>query len=968
MKTNPYKPYKKNERHNSQRKSPPMSSDTGYNPVKMINENPNYRLVNTSMQKERNLLRKCILQLTQTGTPYKAYIKDGIHGPMLRRVHKYNQDENRSLRLIRKDILEITKIEHARVCIDQQPKIEVSPTLYKIVFDQDKEQTTQTVVEGIEHKPVTNMARMSNHNSNEIADQQPVTNVARMPSPSLNESDDMFPNSPNLLNTEWFSQEHQIAMTTFNETVDQVNDNDADKKPAAKTKESKTELTHANNTSPTSSIQSTDEIDQRIMELDKKIEHTQHEIEIQTNLTDNICNIVDEIATDRLQKTITEEITKVIEEGGIPDRLTTTMQHATMINEQLIQQIEKAQKCLTELSENIRIKKSQYEKLINQEKVLATKMEKTINKTYHDNQMYMTQLQETLKTKAMAKQEKSLNERISVIADNIHNTKKRQFLSMVNEQKQRMEHTINETINTKTQTFEQRMEQWTNRLQTDIDSAGGHLEQEMAYIQRETQEKWHDEWPTEKHGTMQEELREILPSIISEHITNNPQYLNNRIDQMEKSIQQVNDKIEQQQWAQQNGNQIHQIATQQREHATMLKQHEEHINMIRDTIPNTTQHQGSLHNNNKAQYPIHNEHDDQPNTPRPANIINHTFTVQQNLPKFRKEIIPCHLPAEPRQDQLEQFYDTIANMMHIYELPILHRKDLTKQGSTCPRETYLTPEMTENVNRMLYHKLIEMIPEDVTAIRDILASYSHEQDGYRSLYAIMRTRCKYLRIIQPKWGPTWHAPQTGYQYLATFKSFVDEEKRYYRHYSKYDQAAEILQQAAMHESHKLMATSYLTRLIHTEHKNDKEFPNEFMPNNLINILETSKNEQPPTEIDQIPTIHKFGRKPFQHKVQKQCTACKVWGHDIDEQVCRICAQISFCMEYIHTNPEKAHKNATAFALAHNKTRVAKVRQALGDIYPINQEDDEETIMSFARAVTIPDDEQSSITDELGERE
>ena len=931
---NPYKKSKRNERHSSQRKSPSMSTEMSNNPVKTINENPNYKLINIQAQKERTLLRQCILQLTQTGSPYKSYIKDGIHGPMIRRVHKYNQDENRSLRLIRKDILEITKIEHARLCIDQQPKIEVSPTLHQIIFEQERKQTTSTLVENIEH--------------------QPISQVARMPSPTPTTMEELFPDSPNLLANEWMNMEQK----------EPNHDEELGQKPAAITMQEK-------DTSPKPSINSTDDIDQRIADLDKRIENTQYEIEMQNNMQENIQNIVEEVANDRIQKCIREEMEKVIDEGGLPDNLNATMQHATMINEQLNDQIEKAQKVLTNINENIRTKQEQYNKLIRQEQNLADKIEKNINKTYNENQAYMVQLQETMKNQAMAKQEKHLNDRISTIAENIHNTKKRQFLTMVHEQKQQMEKTIKDTIDQKLQTFQKRMEQWTTQLQTDIDSAGGHLEQEMAYIQRETQEKWHDEWQTEKHGTMKDDIRDILPNIIREYIPNNE----HRITQVEQSLRRITNKLgntttnnDNHELTQQIEGQVKKIDKQQQEQEQMINNNSERIQMVQDKVMEIDSTNGWKYHDEKYNKPYSTQTDEQPNTPKPANIINHTFTVQQNLPKFRKEIIPCHLPEDPRQDQLEQFYDTVANMMHIYELPILHRQDLTKQGNTCPNETYLTPEMTENVNRMLYHKLIETIPEDLTAIRDILASYSHEQDGYRSLYAIMRTKCKYLRIIQPKWGPTWHNNQTGYQYLATFKSFVDEEKRYYRYYSKYDQAAEILQQAAMHENYKLMATSYLTRLIHTDNKKDKEFPNEFMPNNLIKILETSKTEYPNNETDPIPTIHKFGKKPFQHKVQKQCTACRVWGHDIDEQVCRICAQVTFCNEYIQTNPEKAHKNATAFALAHNRTRVAKVRQALGDIYPTNQEDDEETIMSFARAVTIPDDEQSSITDETGERE
>ena len=55
----------------------------------------------------------------------------------------------------------------------------------------------------------------------------------------------------------------------------------------------------------------------------------------------------------------------------------------------------------------------------------------------------------------------------------------------------------------------------------------------------------------------------------------------------------------------------------------------------------------------------------------------------------------------------------------------------------------------------------------------------------------------------------------------------------------------------------------------------------------------------------------------------------------------------------------AAKNANAYALAHNKSKVNHVRQSLGSSATI-QMDDEETIMDFARAITMattPEEEQ-----------
>ena len=136
----------------------------------------------------------------------------------------------------------------------------------------------------------------------------------------------------------------------------------------------------------------------------------------------------------------------------------------------------------------------------------------------------------------------------------------------------------------------------------------------------------------------------------------------------------------------------------------------------------------------------------------------------------------------------------------------------------------INAETLDNISRALYHKLIESIPEEASLLRDIIASYATEQDGYATLYSIMRTKCGYLQELEPVWGPKWKEGETGYQYLANLKSYLDQQKRRYRMPTKFAIAAEILQQAAHHKEYQLAATSYITRLTSTDR--NKPTPNE----------------------------------------------------------------------------------------------------------------------------------------------
>ena len=90
---------------------------------------------------------------------------------------------------------------------------------------------------------------------------------------------------------------------------------------------------------------------------------------------------------------------------------------------------------------------------------------------------------------------------------------------------------------------------------------------------------------------------------------------------------------------------------------------------------------------------------------------------------------------------------------------------------------------------------------------------------------------------------------------------------------------------------------------------------------------------------------------FKYRNEVQCTACKTFGHSIGDNVCRICAQVSFVNTYISKEPDSAKKNASAFEMANNKKRISKVRETFPEAFFDNMTDDEEqfTLCKLARA-------------------
>ena len=91
-------------------------------------------------------------------------------------------------------------------------------------------------------------------------------------------------------------------------------------------------------------------------------------------------------------------------------------------------------------------------------------------------------------------------------------------------------------------------------------------------------------------------------------------------------------------------------------------------------------------------------------------------------------------------------------------------------------------------------------------------------------------------------------------------------------------------------------------------------------------------------------------RKFQYRRQVQCRVCKTFGHDTDEDVCRIGAQVHHAMKFTAQEPEQAEKNASAFSLANNKHTINMVRTDA-------QLDEEEVVKMEQMAMNLIDPKQ-----------
>jgi hypothetical protein len=100
---------------------------------------------------------------------------------------------------------------------------------------------------------------------------------------------------------------------------------------------------------------------------------------------------------------------------------------------------------------------------------------------------------------------------------------------------------------------------------------------------------------------------------------------------------------------------------------------------------NRTNNEHGAHNlhSNPGTYstPVQSEHHETNNTPleeeerklpwnHTARIMRTSIQVMSNIHRFKREVIQHNLTADPRQDQLENFYNTLVTSLESYEMPI----------------------------------------------------------------------------------------------------------------------------------------------------------------------------------------------------------------------------------------------------------------------------------------------------------
>jgi hypothetical protein len=225
----------------------------------------------------------------------------------------------------------------------------------------------------------------------------------------------------------------------------------------------------------------------------------------------------------------------------------------------------------------------------------------------------------------------------------------------------------------------------------------------------------------------------------------------------------------------------------------------------------------------------------------------------------------------------------------------------------------------------------------------------------------MRLKCAYLQDLLPTWGPTWKTENTAFEYVSSIHSYLTQERRRNKHYTDFEVAAEMVQQAKRHPAYQLLAGAYMAQIIAMPTDQNEMSP-EFHTDNLALNFELNKQT---LTLPNTPTVNKFGqprnensndrdkggRRP-QYKNPVQCTSCKLFGHCIETQVCRFSAQLMYAKEYINENASRSKANAEAYKAANNRNKVNKIYQQFPEKFDDFMTEEERETARYEMATTF----------------
>jgi hypothetical protein len=334
-----------------------------------------------------------------------------------------------------------------------------------------------------------------------------------------------------------------------------------------------------------------------------------------------------------------------------------------------------------------------------------------------------------------------------------------------------------------------------------------------------------------------------------------------------------------------------------------------------------------------------------------AQAITRTTHIAKAIQRFETKPMHSHcIPAKGiiDMDKARHLYHTMYDDSVIETLPITNIDDLISTQSCIPIEHNEADATIEAMTHAIMRRLQILIPVTNVEMLDILGPFLNDRDGYGALYAIMRRTCAFMKPTTQGWGPEWKPTMSPSKYVTTLQSAVTNHAM--THNTKYNniqQSQEMLHQAL--QSYNTPISTKLTgELNHWINANPTrvktgDLPNNWKitgladqfadyhtttstPNRSINIFDGKKQEG---------GKHQEGggyakEKRFSLRNKKQCGCCKMAGHNIGDQICRVGAQMAHVTKFATANKETYESNADKYYKSNRPVLINRVMRAYPD--------------------------------------
>ena len=335
----------------------------------------------------------------------------------------------------------------------------------------------------------------------------------------------------------------------------------------------------------------------------------------------------------------------------------------------------------------------------------------------------------------------------------------------------------------------------------------------------------------------------------------------------------------------------------------------------------------------------------------------------------RFESKPMHKHCIPTKnminmEQARLLYNEMYDDCLTETLPLTEIKDLATNESCIPAKHEETDAIIETISHAIMRRLLCIIPQTNNNMLEILGPFTNERDGYGALYAIMRRTCSFMKPTTQGWGPAWPHTTSPSKYATELQTWVSNyEMRHKLTYTDLQQSQEMLHQA-LQSYNTPIATKLTGELNHWINANPTIVKADKLPNKwkITGIADKFSDYHKDTTTPSL-SINTFdakkseggyagkGNKRFELRNKKQCACCKMAGHNIGDQVCRIGAQMWHATKYETANKETYQENADKYFKMNRPVHINRVMRA----HP--EHNAEEDIMEECEKWITKDDEE-----------